>query len=76
MNLRLIEEMVPNPPDDMKGWRFFRIEYGHAGREVHVWLPPATTLETLEILEAILNGAEVEDGCDHFWPASREANDG
>ena len=44
MSFDLIEYRVQNYPPGLKGWRFFRMEYGghaeHCIIEGHIWLPP------------------------------------
>lgn len=51
------EEIIMNPdalPDELRGWRRYRIEYGgHAERcllENHILLPPHVRMERLERL--------------------------
>ena len=60
----LTEEMVFNPPKDMKGWRVYRIEYGGIHEdcrcEGRVWLPPHADSDAVEALLRGLMAVETD----------------
>lgn len=54
ISVSLVEEAVFNPPEGMREWRAYRIEYGGHGRECiiegRIWLPPDVDPEAIENL--------------------------